>query len=92
MALVKDYGTSTTDDVNFSVVFSIPNNCDYQVTNPTGKYVVNVYLKKGQTVPSSVFVPVTLSLASIADILNVEFEQVLSGITTNKPKLSVNNC
>lgn len=92
MALVKDYGTSTTNDINFSVTFAIPNNCDYVLSTNTGKYCITVSLNKGQTVPSSVFMNCTVSVSAIANIVDVQFEQVLSGITTIKPKMRVDNC
>lgn len=92
MALVKDYGISTTNDVNFSVTFSIPNNCDYTLTTNTGKYYLTVCLNKGQTVPSSVFIPCTVSVTAISDIADIQFQQVLNGITTSKPKMKIENC
>ena len=92
MGLVKDYGLSTTNAYNFSVTFAIPNNCDYVLTSNAGKYYVTVSLNKGQTVPSSVFVPCTVSVTAISDITDVQFQQILNGITTTKPKMKVDNC
>jgi len=92
MGLVKDYGISTPNDINCTVTFSIPNNCDYVLTTNTGKYYITVSLNKGQTTPSSVFIPCTVSVTMISDIADVLFQQVLSGITTVKPKLKIENC
>jgi len=92
MALVKNYGLSTTDDVAFNVVFAIPNNCDYAVTTNTGKHYVTVALKKGQTVPSTTYINCSINLSAISDILDVNFQQVLGSITSTKPKMKVDNC
>ena len=92
MALVKDYGISTINDTNFTVTFSIPDNCDFKLTSAAGKYYITVGLMKGQTIPSAVYMPCTASVAAIADVTDLQFQQVLYGITTTKPKMRVDNC
>lgn len=92
MALVIKYGVNSQTSTDFEVSFSIPVNCMYSLTTVTKTYYIKVQLQKGQTIPSSTYMPCTTTVTPIDDEVNVEFQQVLDGITNSKPKMKVDNC
>lgn len=92
MALVIKYGVNSDSTTDFEVSFSIPVNCMYSLTVLSKTYYIKVQLQKGQTVPSSTYMPCTTTVTPIDDDVIIEFQQILDGITSNKPKMKVENC
>jgi hypothetical protein len=92
MALVKDYGLLTDDNSNFKVNFWIPNNCDYGLQLLDEIYIISIWLHKGQTTPSPVFINCGVDVLAIANKVTVNFEQKLNGITATRPKMRVEDC
>lgn len=92
MALVKDYGISTDDNLNFKVNFWIPDNCDFKLELFDKTYAVSVWLHKGHSTPSPNFIGCQVDVLAIEDNVAVDFEQKLNGITTTKPKIRVADC
>ena len=92
MALVINYGLQVQTLPNFSINFSIPNNCDYSVRTTSKIHYITVSLNKGQTIPSNVYVACSVNFSAIDDNLDVYFEQILNNTTATKPKLSIVSC
>lgn len=92
MGLIINYGLNTTVGTNFTIDFSIPDNCRYEYELDGGTYLITVQLKKGYTEPSSIYVPCTLTLATPGTDMKVNFKQILEGIATTKPKITIESC
>jgi len=92
-ALLKTYCFDCVSDLLFNVTFSIPNNCEYAVATVGTVHNITIQLKEGQTKPSKVFVPSTISLSADTTTkeLNVQFVQIYAG-TTTKPIVTMANC
>ena len=92
-ALLKTYCFDCVSDLLFDVTFSIPNNCEYFVSTVGTTHNITIQLKPGQTKPSKVFVPDTISLSADATSkeLDVQFIQIYGG-TTTKPKVIITDC
>lgn len=92
-ALLKTYCFDCVSDLLFDVTFSIPNNCEYAVTTVGTMHNITIQLKPGQTKPSKVFVPDTISLSADATTkeFNLQFVQIYAG-TTTKPIVTMTNC
>lgn len=92
MALVTNYATLNTGGQNFNITFAIPENCEYSV-NQSGKVcTITVQLKPGQTQPSVRSLTYTVSTIAVNNELDANFVQILNGITTTKPKTTVETC
>ncbi|SCX99773.1 hypothetical protein [Flavobacterium caeni] len=91
MALVKDYGAKVLTYPNFQVDFKIPDNCNYVQTLVSKTYNITVQLNPGCNKPSAVYMACSLQLNAIDDCLDVDFVQILNGITTTKPKIKIVN-
>ncbi len=92
MALVKDYDVKVLTYPNFQVDFKIPDNCNYNVALVSKTYNITVQLNPGLSRPSNVYMPCSVETAALDDVLDVDFVQILDGVTSNKPKIRVNNC
>ncbi len=92
MALVKDYEVKELTYPDFQVNFKIPDNCNYTLALVSKIYNVTVQLNPGLTKPSANYVSCSIQTAAISDLLEVDFIQILNGVTSNKPKIKVNNC
>lgn len=92
MSLVSNYATINIGNQNFNIVFAIPDNCDYNVVNSGKVYTLTVQLKSGQTQPSSRTITYTVAASAVMGELNVNFVQILGGVTTTKPKTIVETC
>lgn len=91
MSLVKDYSVTNTTALNFKAVFNIPDNCNYSA-NLGAVNVITVQLMKGQTVPSSTYVPCLVMMVAANDALELNFDQILNGVTSTRPRIIIENC
>lgn len=83
------------DNDLFSIVFQIPNNCNYKADEDApGVYTISVFLKPAVKKPSNIFVTETLAITCDAnDNLEVGFDLPLPTGTiglAKKPKILVN--
>lgn len=89
MALLKHYGVATDDSLTFTVDFSIPNNCNYNITTVSKTNYINIQLNAGQTTPSTTFTMYTEDFITTDGVLNLQFKQTQGGTTTTKPKVLI---
>lgn len=89
MALLGHYGVSSDDSLTFTVDFAIPNNCNYNLTSVAKINYINIQLNSGQTIPSTTFNSYTEDYVTTDGVLNLQFKQTQSGITSTKPKIGI---
>lgn len=92
MSLVSNYATLNTGGQNFNITFAIPDNCEYSVKSSGKVCTITVQLKSGQTQPSQRTITYTVSTTAVNNELDANFVQILNGITTTKPKTTVETC
>ena len=52
MELLGTYTITRIDEKNYTLVYEIPDNCDFSVADKDGVYAITIELKPGQTEPS----------------------------------------
>ena len=92
MALLKSYGFQTefnSEEFNYS--FEIPDNCNFTVSYNATKnyYTVSIQLNSGQTTPSNTYATQTYMFSGFGGIADVRFMEVLNGVTTKKPRITI---
>lgn len=87
-AYLGTYALSTSDDVNYTMEFSIPNNCNYRSGGSAGTYCITIALNPGQSAPSTTFVSQSQNYSASKSGLTVEFEQPDQG-GNRRPRLVV---
>ena len=87
-AYLGTYGFTTTDNVNYTVEFSIPNNCNYRSSGSAGAFCISIALNPGQSQPSTTFTSQSLTFAADRGGLTVDFEQPDQG-GAKKPKIVI---
>jgi hypothetical protein len=75
MELLHTYSISRNATMGYSITFYIPDNCEYKLTYSNGNNLINIDLKKGQTVPSTKYESHTLTPTTHNNVINIEFEQ-----------------
>lgn len=89
-----NYSILNEDDL-FSIVFQIPDNCNYKADeDSTGVYTISVFLKPAVKKPSNIFVTITVGITcNENDDLEVGFllpEEAGNLGLAKKPKILVN--
>ncbi|RZJ67584.1 MAG: hypothetical protein EOO50_04705 [Flavobacterium sp.] len=85
------YGLTTTDNITFTMAFSIPSNCNYASSGSAGVYWITINLNPGETQPSTVFAMEQENYACVNNSLTVSFDQpTTGGRRLKKPVASVN--
>ena len=88
MALLGHYGVSSNDSLTFEVEFSIPINCNYNITTAGKVSTINIQLNSGQSTPSPTFTMYTEDFVTTDGNLNFQFKQTYNGVVT-KPKIGI---
>ena len=86
MALLGHYSVSSDDSLTFTVDFSIPINCNYNVTTVGKISYINIQLNSGQTVPSTTFTMYSEDFVTTDGYLSLQYKQTQGGGTMIKPK------
>jgi len=88
--LVGSYSVNTTNNENYVVTFSIPKNCEYQLTFDDGIHTITVCCKTGETEPSKKFITYTETITT-SGLLKLDFVQVGCDDNQNlqKPKIRI---
>jgi len=92
MKLIENYSLIRKLDGNFEFQMLIPNNCNYSTACSSNIYHVAIQLNSGQSKPSTVFTPVTVSFTPILDQMEIWVDQMIPSGAITKPKVSVENC
>lgn len=69
------YALTTTDNMTFTLAFSIPDNCTYHCSGSSGNFLVTISLNSGQATPSTNFAPQTATFAASRGGVQVDFLQ-----------------
>lgn len=86
---VGTYGLTTEDDITFTLEFSIPDNCNYQLSGSAGLYFVTINLNAGQTQPSTTFTLYSEDYSPTNNSLTITFDQPTATGRLKKPSAKV---
>lgn len=93
MELLGTYNISRVDEKNYTLVYEIPDNCNFSVADKDGVYAITIELKPGQTEPSLKYVTETLNCEAFDGIIDIKFIQQdyenLGATYSTKPKVKV---
>jgi hypothetical protein len=89
MDLLKHYGVATDDSLTFEVQFKIPDNCSYSITTSGRTNYIDIDLNPGESDPSTNYQMYTEDFVTADGNLDLQFKQTQKGVTTNKPKISL---
>jgi len=92
MELLRDYGLKNKTGEEFNLFFSIPDNCEYSISEKDGINTVRIQLKKGETAPTNNFIPYDENIYGFKNDLAVEFEQEEVNGWGKKPKMKIESC
>ncbi len=70
---LDSYAVSTSDNITFTVTFTIPDNCSYGTSGANGIYCIAITLNSGASVPSANFVSQSASLMSYRGYFEADF-------------------
>ncbi|WP_300567222.1 hypothetical protein [Flavobacterium sp.] len=83
------YSFTQTNETQFEISYEIPDNCNSNILEDKGEYLISIKLNPGETDPSTSFTGVTDTADVIDDSLVVTFEQCERTGTIRKPKLTI---
>lgn len=88
--MLGNYSYGQTNATTFALIFEIPDNCFYEVTQISGTYNVAIKLNPGETDPSKTFMRCSEDLTVAGTKLVSCFEQFLKTDTViKKPKIGI---
>jgi len=91
MALLRNYGFQTKSEDEFEFNFEIPTNCNYTTQYDSVKKIntISIQLNSGQSQPASTYGMQYYTFNSMNGLLDVRFQETLSGVTVIKPKITI---
>lgn len=89
--LIRNYNLSTLDDENYTLKFSMPDNCTYNQQGAGGKFIIFINLKEGHMTTSDKFIDVTEDYKVYQGELAVDFDQPTEdGKRERRPRIKIN--
>lgn len=73
--LVGSYDLGTANNQSYLLTFSIPQNCEFHISEDKGIYTILVTLQSGQTEPSGTFITYQQTFVPIEGVIHIEFDQ-----------------
>ena len=90
--MLGDYTYEKENSTQFRIIFSIPDNCFYNLNLVSGEYTIEIQLNPKETVPSTVFIQESEVVNMVSSGLTLKFKQVeSSGVTIKKPSVIIND-
>ncbi|WP_396184060.1 hypothetical protein [Flavobacterium sp.] len=93
MELLGTYTITRIDEKNYTLIYEIPDNCDFSASDKDGVYAITIELKPGETEPSLKYITETLNCEAFAGIIDVKFIQQdyenLGATYSTRPKVKI---
>lgn len=95
MELLATYSVTRIDTNSYNLVFSFPDNCNFNVSHKDGVYSITITLKKGQTQPSQNYVTENIICTQYNGCIDIQFIQQLvpqgnlEAEMANKPRMKI---
>lgn len=75
MELLSTYSVKRIDTNTYELTFDYPDNCTAVVTEKGGVYSITIFLKKGETNPSSNYISETIICKEFDGCIEIQFIQ-----------------